>query len=112
MAKFKKGWKRVHLFEDHPRRKRMRPYYLLELQKTSNDWFLETGLKEELQAISPVKGHDGRLELSFTGQTRLEAPKYIVQEALIRELTYAAPLKARVRLVDKESGEVKEESVF
>jgi DNA-directed RNA polymerase subunit beta len=85
---------------------------LLELQKDSFRQFLEQGLPEELLMISPIKGYEGKLELSFTGKYVLGKPKYATQECLIRETTYAVPLKVETRLVNKQSKEVKSQQVF
>ncbi|MFH1542210.1 MAG: DNA-directed RNA polymerase subunit beta [bacterium] len=85
---------------------------LLELQKTSFLWFLQEGLAEELKAISPVKGYEGKLELHFTGKHKLGKPKYSAQECSIREATYAMPLKVETRLVNKATKEVKTQDVF
>ncbi|MFH1684662.1 MAG: DNA-directed RNA polymerase subunit beta, partial [Candidatus Margulisiibacteriota bacterium] len=85
---------------------------LLELQKDSFRWFLEEGLPEELQLVSPVKGYEGKLELSFSGKYVLGKPKYTVQEALIRESTFAVPLKVDTKLVNKQTKEVKTQDVF
>jgi len=85
---------------------------LLELQKDSFRWFLEEGLPEELQLVSPIKGYEGKLELSFSGKYVLGKPKYTVQEALIRESTFAVPLKVDTKLVNKQTKEVKTQEVF
>ena len=85
---------------------------LLELQKDSFKWFLETGLPEELKLISPIKGYQGKLELSFTGKTTFGKPKYSAVDCLIREATYAVPIKVEARLFSKESKEVKSQEVF
>ncbi|MFH1347741.1 MAG: DNA-directed RNA polymerase subunit beta, partial [Candidatus Margulisiibacteriota bacterium] len=85
---------------------------LLELQKDSFRWFLEEGLPEELRMISPIKGYEGKLELSFSGKFVLGKPKYSAQDCLIRETTYAVPLKVESRLLNKQSKEVKSQHVF
>ncbi|MFH1347526.1 MAG: DNA-directed RNA polymerase subunit beta [Candidatus Margulisiibacteriota bacterium] len=85
---------------------------LLELQKDSFRWFLEEGLPEELRMISPIKGYEGKLELSFSGKYVLGKPKYSALDCLIRETTYAIPLKVESRLLNKQSKEVKSQQVF
>jgi DNA-directed RNA polymerase subunit beta len=93
-------------------KKVIEPVDLLELQKNSFRWFLEEGLPEELKLISPIKGFQGKLELSFTGKCFFGKPKYSAQECLIRESTFAVPLKVETRLLSKESKEVKSQDVF
>jgi len=88
------------------------PPDLLELQRNSFKWFLEEGLPDELKLISPIKGFQGKLELSFTGKCVFGKPKYSASECLIRETTYAMPLKVETRLLHKESKEVKSQEVF
>ncbi len=91
---------------------KLNPPDFLEIQRSSFQWFLDEGLKEELRAISPIKGYEGRFELEFTGNHKFDKPKYSVDECLIREITYSNPLKVSVRLLDKKSGEVKAQDVF
>ncbi|MGB9613528.1 MAG: DNA-directed RNA polymerase subunit beta, partial [Candidatus Margulisiibacteriota bacterium] len=93
-------------------KKRIEAPDLLELQKESFRWFLEEGLPEELKLISPIKGYRGQLELSFTGKCIFGKPKYSADECLIREVTYAIPVKVETRLVNKETKEVKSQEVF
>ncbi len=93
-------------------RKVVEPPDLLELQRDSFKWFLEEGLAEELKLISPIKGFQGKLELSFTGKVNFGKPKYAAEECLIRETTYAVPMKVEARLLSKESKEVKSQEVF
>ena len=88
------------------------PPDFLELQKDSFKWFLDEGLKEALLSFSPIKGYEGRYELEFTGAFKLGEPKHDIQECLIKEVTLSAPLKVNVRLIDKQSGEVKSQEVF
>lgn len=88
------------------------PPDLLELQKESFRWFLEEGLPEELRAISPIKGYEGKLELTFSGKVVLGKPKYPARECLIREATYAVPIKVETRLLNRQTKEVKSQSVF
>ncbi len=88
------------------------PPDLLELQRDSFKWFLAEGLPEELRLISPIKGYEGKLELSFTGKYALGKPKYQAPECLIREATFAMPLKVETRLLNKATKEVKSQDVF
>ncbi len=86
---------------------------LIEVQKNSYNWFLEEGLKEVLRDISPITDYTGNLILEFIDY-KLERNriKYSVEECKERDTNYAAPLKARVRLINKETGEVKEQEIF
>jgi DNA-directed RNA polymerase subunit beta len=88
------------------------PPDLLELQRSSFQLFLEEGLPEELRLVSPIKGFQGKLEMSFTGKCVFGKPKYTAPESLIRETTYALPLKVETRLLNKETKEVKSQEVF
>ncbi len=85
---------------------------LIELQKESYQWFLEEGLKEVFNDISPIEDYTGNLILEFLDYSLEEETKYSVEESKERDVTYAAPLKVRVRLINKETGEVKEQEVF
>ncbi|MBX5476396.1 MAG: DNA-directed RNA polymerase subunit beta [Clostridia bacterium] len=84
---------------------------LIEVQQKSYEWFLKEGLQELFQDISPIQDFTGNLVLEFIDYT-LGEPKYSVQECKERDVTYAAPLRVRVRLINKETGEVKEQEVF
>ncbi len=84
---------------------------LIEIQKSSYNWFLEEGLKEVFNDISPIKDFTQTLILEFIDYS-LGEPKYSVEECKERDATYAVPLKVRVRLVNRETGEVKEQEVF
>ncbi len=84
---------------------------LIEIQQRSYQWFLDQGLKEMFQDISPIEDFTGNLVLEFIDYT-LEEPKYSVDESKERDVTYAAPLRVKVRLINKETGEVKEQEVF
>ena len=84
---------------------------LIEIQRHSYEWFLEHGLAEMFEDISPIQDFTGNLVLEFTAP-RLEQPKYTIEECKDRDATYAAPLKVKVRLINKETGEVKEQEVF
>jgi DNA-directed RNA polymerase subunit beta len=84
---------------------------LIEIQQKSYEWFLESGLREMFQDISPIQDFTGNLVLEFIDYS-LGEPKYSVDEAKERDVTYAAPLRVKVRLINKETGEVKEQEVF
>ena len=85
---------------------------LLELQKKSYQWFLDTGLHEVFADVAAISNYAGNLELSFIDYKMDEAPKYDVLECKARDATYAAPLKVSVRLYNKETGEIKEQEIF
>lgn len=84
---------------------------LLEIQSESYKWFLEEGLNEMFKDISPIKDFTEQLLLEFISY-HLDQPKYSVDECKERDATYAAPLRAQVRLINKETGEVKEQEVY
>ncbi|RJX23959.1 MAG: DNA-directed RNA polymerase subunit beta [Dethiobacter sp.] len=84
---------------------------LVEIQKSSYRWFLDEGLREVFQDISPIKDFTQNLVLEFIDYS-LGEPKYSVEECKERDATYAVPLKVRIRLVNRETGEVKEQEVF
>mgnify|MGYP000851659708 CR=1 FL=1 len=84
---------------------------LIEVQQKSYQWFLDEGLKEMFRDISPIQDFTGNLVLEFIDYS-LGKPKYEVDECKERDVTYAAPLRVRVRLINKETGEVKEQEVF
>lgn len=84
---------------------------LIEIQEKSYDWFLEDGLREMFQDISPIQDFTGNLILEFIDYS-LGEPKYTVDDAKERDVTYSAPLRVKVRLINKETGEVKEQEVF
>ena len=85
---------------------------LIEVQKSSYDWFLEEGLREVFEDISPIQDYTGNLILEFVDYYIGEDPKYDEDEARERDANYSAPLKVKVRLINKETGEVKEQEVF
>jgi DNA-directed RNA polymerase subunit beta len=85
---------------------------LIEIQRNSFQWFLEEGLKEELVSFSPINDYSNRLELHFMTNYTLGQPKYGVDECRARDATYARPLRIPVRLVSRETGEVKEQEIF
>jgi len=84
---------------------------LIHTQLNSYQWFLEQGLKEVFDEISPIEDFSENLVLEFVGY-HLEEAKYTVQECRDRDDTYSAPLQVKVRLINKETGEVKEQEVF
>ena len=84
---------------------------LIEIQKNSYIWFLKEGLQEIFHDISPIQDFTGNLVLSFEAFT-LGEPKYGVEECKERDVTYAAPLRVNVRLINRETGEIKEQEVF
>ncbi|AEY64624.1 DNA-directed RNA polymerase subunit beta [Clostridium sp. BNL1100] len=85
---------------------------LIEVQKNSYQWFLDEGLREVFRDISPITDYTGNLILDFVDYSLDDTPKYSVEECKERDTTYSAPLKAKVRLINKESGEVKEQEIF
>ena len=85
---------------------------LIEVQKNSYNWFLEEGLKEVFRDISPITDYTGNLVLEFIDYRLEDKVKYSVEECKERDTNYASPLKARVRLINKETGEVKEQEIF
>ena len=84
---------------------------LIEVQKRSYQWFIDEGLKEIFEDVSPIQDFTGNLVLEFVGYS-LGEPKYPVEECSERDSTYSAPLRVKVRLINKYSGEVKEQEVF
>lgn len=84
---------------------------LIEIQQASYRGFLESGLKEMFEDISPIQDFTGNLVLEFIDY-QLGEPKYPVDESKERDATYAAPMRVKVRLINKETGEVKEQEVF
>lgn len=84
---------------------------LIEIQQKSYEWFLREGLREMFADISPIQDFTGNLILEFIDYS-LGEPKYDVEESKERDVTYAAPLRVKVRLINKETGEVKEQEVF
>ena len=85
---------------------------LIEIQKNSYKEFLEEGLKEVFKDVSPITDYTGNLILEFVDYSLDDEPKYSVEECKERDTTYAAPLKVKVRLINKETGEVKEQEIF
>ena len=85
--------------------------HLIDIQRKSYEWFMREGLCEIFHDISPIKDFTGNLELSFEGFT-LGEPKYTVEECKERDASYSAPLNVNVRLLYKDTGEIKESKVF
>ncbi len=86
---------------------------LIEVQKDSYQWFLKEGLKEVFQDISPISDYSGHLSLDFIDFTLCEDDvKYTIPECKERDATYAAPLKVKVRLYNKENGEINDHEIF
>ena len=86
---------------------------LIEVQKDSYQWFLSDGLKEAFDDISPIEDYSGKLSLEFVDFTLCEKDKkYTIEECAERDATYAAPLKVRVRLHNKENDEISEHEIF
>ena len=84
---------------------------LIDIQRESYEWFLKEGLMETFEDISPIEDFTGNLVLEFIDHS-LGEPKYSVEECKDRDVTYAVPLKVRARLINRETGEVKEQEVF
>ena len=84
---------------------------LIEIQKDSYKWFVEEGLKEVFRDMSAITDYSGNLELSFVDYRLDEKPKYDVTECKVRDATYAAPLRVTARLINHETGEIKESEV-
>lgn len=85
--------------------------HLLDIQRNSYDWFMKEGLKEIFKDISPIQGFSGNLSLSF-GDFYLGEPKYDIEKCKEQDITYSAPLRVNVRLVNSDTGEVKEKAIF
>ena len=85
---------------------------LLEVQKQSYQWFLETGLREVFRDVAAITDHTGNLELTFIDYNISDHPKYTVEECKARDATYATPIKVSVRLRNKETEEIKEQEIF
>ncbi|MBQ1504333.1 MAG: DNA-directed RNA polymerase subunit beta, partial [Oscillospiraceae bacterium] len=85
---------------------------LIEIQKNSYQWFLDEGLREVFRDMGSITDYTGNLELSFIDYTLDENPKYSVMECKARDATYAAPLKVRMRLRNRETEEIKEQEIF
>jgi len=86
---------------------------LIEIQRSSFRWFLEEGLIEELNSFSPITDYTGKLELHFLGHNyKLKEPKYSVEESKRRDSTYGVQMYVPTRLLNKETGDIKEQEVF
>ena len=85
---------------------------LIKIQTDSYKWFFEEGLREVFEDVSPIKDYAGNLVLEFNDYSMSDTPKYDQEECKERDATFAAPLKVKVRLINKETGEVKEQEVF
>ena len=85
---------------------------LIEVQKNSYQWFLDEGLKEVFRDVADITDYSGNLVLSFVDYRMDDAPKYTVKECKERDATYAAPLRVTARLLNKETGEIKESEVY
>jgi len=85
---------------------------LIEVQTNSFQWFATEGLKELFKELSPIKDHNGdKFELHF-GDFEFDEPKYNIKQSKIHDVNFAKPLKVEVRLLNKETGEIKEEKIF
>ena len=85
---------------------------LIEVQKNSYQWFVEEGLKEVFDDVSPIEDYTGNLILEFIDYSLEGDPKYDQLECKERDSTFAVPLRVKVRLINKETGEIKEQEVF
>ncbi|MBR5536283.1 MAG: DNA-directed RNA polymerase subunit beta, partial [Clostridia bacterium] len=85
---------------------------LIEVQKKSYQWFLDEGLRAVFKDVGAITDYTGNLELTFLDYTLEETPKYSIIECKERDATYAAPLKVRIRLRNKETEEIKEQEIF
>ncbi|HAS92334.1 MAG: DNA-directed RNA polymerase subunit beta [Tissierellia bacterium] len=85
---------------------------LIEVQKKSYEWFLNEGLKEVFDDISPIEDYTGNLILEFVDHSLYSEPKFSQIECKERDATYSVPLKLKVRLINKETGEIKEQEAF
>ena len=86
---------------------------LIEVQKDSYKWFLDEGLKEVFDDISPIADYGGKFSLEFIDFTYdAKDAKYTIEQCKERDVTYAAPLKVRVRLINKETEEINEHEIF
>lgn len=85
---------------------------LIEVQKNSYQWFLNEGLKEVFKDVSAITDFTGNLVLDFVDYTIEDQPKYSIEECKERDATYAAPMRVTARLINRETGEVKEQEIF
>src|SRR6187431_2571966 len=84
---------------------------LIDIQKASFDWFMEAGLRETIDDISPIEDYTGTLAVEF-GEYEFGEPQFTIQESREKDLTYQVPLSITVRIVNKETGEIREQRVF
>ena len=85
---------------------------LIDMQKSSYEWFIKEGLREVFHDVSPITDYAGNLILEFTDYRIDEQPKYSIEECKERDTNYAAPLRVQVRLINQETGEIKEQEIF
>jgi DNA-directed RNA polymerase subunit beta len=85
---------------------------LIEVQKNSYKWFLDVGLREVFRDIDEITDYSGNLVLTFVDYRMDDPPKYTVKECKERDATYAAPMRVTARLLNKETGEIKESEVY
>ncbi len=85
---------------------------LIDMQKSSYEWFIKDGLREVFHDVSPITDYAGNLILEFTDYRIDEQPKYSIEECKERDTNYAAPLRVQVRLINQETGEIKEQEIF
>ena len=85
---------------------------LAEIQKNSFNWFVTEGLKEELLSFSPIRDYTGRLELYFLPEYSFDKPKYTVEQARLHDTTYSRQLRIMLRLVNRDTGEIKEQEAY
>ncbi len=85
---------------------------LIDMQKSSYEWFIKEGLREVFRDVSPITDYAGNLILEFTDYRIDEQPKYSIEECKERDTNYAAPLRVQVRLINQETGEIKEQEIF
>jgi len=85
---------------------------LIEIQKNSFEWFLKEGLREELLSFSPIKDYTGRLELHFLPNYTFDNPKYSIEEARLHDASYTKQLRIMMKLINRDTGEIKEQEVY
>lgn len=85
---------------------------LAEIQKNSFNWFIKEGLKEELLSFSPIRDYTGRLELYFLPEYNFEKPKHTIESARLHDTTYSRQLRIMLRLVNRDTGEIKEQEAY
>ena len=86
--------------------------YLLEVQKSSYKWFLETGLRDVFKDVGVITDYAGNLELSFVDFSMKEQPKYSIEECKARDATYSAPIKVNVNLRNTQNGQIKSQEIY